>query len=134
MCKFLCNINARRASEKGRCSPYCHQPTSGTIKGSNRVQGRRFSSQRPERIWCPHSLLRNGYRCFPRVSRPGREVNHSSPPRVKINNKWCHTIILLYAFMASAGPTFFFFLNFYIRNSYCSENFDRLWDYFRYSA
>ena len=41
------------------------------------IRARVSSSQRPDHLWGPPSLLFNGYRGFfsPVVERPGREVN-----------------------------------------------------------
>jgi hypothetical protein len=48
-----------------------------------------FSSpKRPDRLWDPPGLLRNGYRVsFAGVKRQGDEVNHSPPSRTKVKNK-----------------------------------------------
>jgi len=47
-----------------------------------------FSSPKhPDRVWCPHSLLFNGYpRSFPRVQQPMCEVDQSPQSSVQIIN------------------------------------------------
>ena len=49
--------------------------TGWTVRGSN-PGGARFSA-RPDRLWCPPSLLYNGYRVFPGGKVwPGRAADH----------------------------------------------------------
>ena len=43
------------------------------------------------RLWARRSRLFNGYRgSLLRVKRPGRDVNHSSPPSAVFRNQWSH--------------------------------------------
>ena len=53
---------------------------------------RDFFSLRPDRLWGSDSLLLNGYpSSFPGLERPGREVDHASPPSAEFKNKWRYT-------------------------------------------
>jgi hypothetical protein len=59
----------------------------GTIRGSNpgRVTRFSFSPKRPDLMWGPPTLLLNGQRgSFPRVKRPGNEIDQSPAPRAKV--------------------------------------------------
>jgi hypothetical protein len=58
----------------------------GSVSGKGKIF---FSSpQRPDRLWCPHSLLYNGYwgAVSPVVKQPGREADHSPPPNAEVKN------------------------------------------------
>jgi hypothetical protein len=45
-----------------------------------------YSSQCPDRLWGPSSLLSNGYRSsIPGINRPGREADRSSPSSPEVN-------------------------------------------------
>jgi hypothetical protein len=57
--------------------------------GSIFGKSKRFSSssQGPDWLRCPPSILFNGYRCsFSGVKRPGREADYSSPTSAKVND------------------------------------------------
>ena len=45
---------------------------------------------------------------FPRVKRPGNEIDHSPPSSVEIKTDWRYTLILLHAFVKWAGKTVLF--------------------------
>jgi hypothetical protein len=62
-----------------------------------------FSSpSRPDRFWCPPSLLTNEYQgsLFPGVKRPRREAHHSPPTSAEVKNTWIYTSNTPYVFMA----------------------------------
>jgi hypothetical protein len=72
-----------------RKSGYNDYATGLTVRSLNLATGNRFSllQNLPDRLWCPLSLLFNGYRnSFPEVKRPGREVDHSPPCIVEVKN------------------------------------------------
>ena len=52
-----------------------------------------FSSpNRPCRVWGPHRLLLNGYRCtFPRIKQPGCGCDHSPTCHAVVGNKGSYT-------------------------------------------
>jgi hypothetical protein len=50
--------------------------------------GGEISHIRPDRLWCPTTLLNNGYRVsFPGVKRPERGVNHPSPSSAEVKER-----------------------------------------------
>jgi len=51
-----------------------------------------FLQNVPDLLWCPLSLLFNGYpNSFPEVSQPGREVDHSPACIVEVKNEYRYT-------------------------------------------
>jgi len=69
----------------------------GSISG--RIRDFFSSPPRPDRLWGPHILLSNGYRChFPGDKAAGRETDHSSP---STSMAWCltrHRILLQFGY------------------------------------
>jgi len=64
-----------------------HKATDWTLRCSNPGK-----ANRPDRFGGPPSRLFNEYRrSFPRLTRPGREVFHSSPSSYEIKNEWNYT-------------------------------------------
>jgi hypothetical protein len=56
---------------KGRVAQSVYRLATGwTVKESNPGRGEIFRT-RPDRLWCPLSLLYNGYRVSPRVRAAG---------------------------------------------------------------
>jgi hypothetical protein len=54
-------------------------------------------------LWCPPSLLSNGYRggaLSPGAQRSGREADHSPPSSAEVKNAWSCTSAPQYVFMA----------------------------------
>ena len=66
-----------------------------------------FRERGPE---APPSLLYNGYGvAFPSIKRPGRGVDHPSPPSAEVKERIQLSFYsLLWAFMASSRATFIF--------------------------
>jgi hypothetical protein len=59
------------------------------------------SSQTSDRLWGPPSLLFYWYQIyFPRVKRPGREIDHSPPSSAEFKNEWIKDSLLLCFHMA----------------------------------
>jgi hypothetical protein len=61
-----------------------------------------FSPRRPDRLWCPPSLLSNGLpgALFP-VSKAARhEADHSPPASAEVKKMWIYTSIPPYTFIA----------------------------------
>ena len=47
---------------------------------------------RPNKLWGPPSLQGNKYQgSFPRVERPGRDVDHPPPLTAEVKNEWRYT-------------------------------------------
>ena len=70
-----------------------------TVRGSNAGGGETFCT-RPDRPWCPSSLLQNRYRVsLPGVKRPGRGVNHPPPSNAEVKER-----VELYLYSPS-GPS-----------------------------
>ena len=64
------------------------------VRVSNSGTSSRFSLpwNRPDRLWSPHTLQLNGYRCYLQgVRRPGREANRSPLPSAEVKNEWSCT-------------------------------------------
>ena len=64
------------------------------VRGSNSGTSSRFSQPRnlPDRLWSPHTLQLNGYRCyFQGVRRPGHKPNRSPLRSAEDKNKWSCT-------------------------------------------
>jgi hypothetical protein len=50
-------------------------------------RGKRFSLQRPDRLWVSSCVLSNGYRrLFPRGKAAGRLADRSSPSKAEVKN------------------------------------------------
>jgi hypothetical protein len=48
-------------------------------------------------FWGPRNPIFNGCRgSFPKIMRPGREVDHSPPPNTEVKNEWSYTSTPLY--------------------------------------
>jgi len=61
----------------------------GRFGGSNPDIGERFFSGISRPTLRPNQLLFNGHRCsVPRLRRPGRKVNHSTPSSAEFTNEW----------------------------------------------
>jgi hypothetical protein len=55
----------------------------------------------PYPLWCPITLLLNGYwRSLRGIKRPWHEADHLTPPRAEVKNEWSYTSI---AFMCLQG-------------------------------
>jgi len=74
--------------------------TGWTVRGSNPGGGETYRI-RPDRLWCPPSLLYNGYRVFPGGKvRPGRGVDHTTHLAPRLKKEYRYTSTPLFAFVA----------------------------------
>jgi hypothetical protein len=60
------------------------------------VKGYSSSPLRPDRLWCPPSLLS----WVPGVKRPGREADQSPPSSTEVKNAWSCACTASRVFMA----------------------------------
>jgi len=66
-----------------------------------------FSPKRTDRLWGPPSLMLSGYLCsFPRLKRPGREVNQSPQSNVEVKNEWSLPSSPVCTFVTWAGQLY----------------------------
>ena len=80
------------------------------VRGSNSGTSSRFSLSwnRPDRLWSPHTLQLNGYRCyFQGVRWPGYEANCSPLRSAEVKMSGAVPLLLLCAFMARTGTTLY---------------------------
>jgi hypothetical protein len=74
--------------------------------GLHPSRGKRFSSLQncPDQLWCPPSLLFNGYwHSFLRVELPGCDVDHSPLFSAEVKKSGAVTMLALCAFMVLTG-------------------------------
>jgi hypothetical protein len=81
-CHRPCVIRIRRV--------YSDQTKGRTVQGSNPGRGKIFfsSPKRPDRLWCPPSILLNGYRgSFPGVRRSEGDADRWPPSAAEVKNE-----------------------------------------------
>jgi len=86
--------------------------------GSKPGRGKRcFCSPRcHDQLYCPTSLLLNGYRVsFPRVKQPRSEANHSPLSSDQVKNKWSYTSTPLICLLGVDRKNFTLTLYLYIK-------------------
>jgi hypothetical protein len=80
----------------------------GSIPSRNKIHS--FTSQRPDRLWGPSSLLTNGYRGFFPMGKKGRGVNLTTHlhllPRLGMVELYFHSHIRLHGIFTGTGCQF----------------------------
>ena len=67
------------------------------------------------RLWARRSRLFSGYRgSFLRVKRPGRDVNHSSPPSAVFRDEWSHALAPPAYLHGVDGDIFLFYVSWFV--------------------
>jgi hypothetical protein len=77
-------------------------------------------SIRPDRPWGPPSLLYSGYRVFPGVKRPGRDVDHPPSSSAEVKERVDLYLCPIWAFVVCYRVTFTFTFTFtFVLNVAC---------------
>jgi hypothetical protein len=97
---------------------YSGLATGRMVRGSNFFNHDRHfcSAIRPDRFWCPLSLLFNGYYqgYFTGVKRLWRDVEHSPSSNIEVKNEWIYTASPPYMSQIVDGEKCTFYLYLFI--------------------